>query len=217
MVDHFKVYEVDPVTVNQQVYLRNGQFDPDPVGVTLDKLLYFANPVEKNDEKIKDRNAHFTWYHFDQSAPQRSVTFDNQFDPQIGQQTWTLGDLQYLLVPAYKQEADLSPPRDLDHYKAYAVLDPLGPMPISVVLTDQFDPRFGGSQTVKELTPAFFCVPVQKNEHEISHPEEDLAVYRFDPPPVVPQFEVPVKDQFGQQVLRVIQPLFLCVPSFKAG
>jgi hypothetical protein len=211
MAEHFKVYEVIPVPVNERVNLRKGQFDPDPVDVALGALLFFANPVQKNNEPINDRDAHFTWYRFGQSTPKRSVTFDNQF----GQQTWTIGDPQFLLVPAHKREADHSPPRALDHYKAYVVLDPVNPIPLSLVLADQFDPRLGGSPTLKELTPAFFCVPVQKNDHEIIHPEEDLAVYLFDASPLDQPFGVPVEDQFGQKELVVTQPRFLCVPSSK--
>jgi len=219
MAEHFKVYEVIPVPVSKTVTLQDGQFDPDPVDVTVGPLSYFANPAEKTVQgftrAINDRDAHLTWYQFSQNTNEQDVTFDNQF----GQQTWRLGPPQYLLVPAHKQEDDHNSPKGVDHYKAYVVVkvvQQVNPLP-PVTLSDQFDRWFGGPQSYQQLMPAFFCVPVQKNNEGIIHREEDLAVYSIFPPGQHPHFPVRIWDQIVQtQVpLTVTESKYLCVPSRK--
>ena len=90
-LDHFRVFDVGDQDVSHEVELT-GQFDHKrPQKAHVYQLVHFANPVQKNNHKIIDENAHLTWYRFEgASEPKREVKFTNQF----GEQHWikTTGD-----------------------------------------------------------------------------------------------------------------------------
>ncbi|WP_373499096.1 hypothetical protein [Desulfococcus sp.] len=77
-LDHFKIYLIKEIEIERDPSLM-GQFDRKPDRVTLDKIVWFANPVSKNKMKIIDENAHFLGYSFLQEQPRREVEFSNQF------------------------------------------------------------------------------------------------------------------------------------------
>lgn len=215
--DHFKVYIVDSLEVDDypEVILED-QFDRESQTkeqVKLSAIEFFANPVSKNGGKIRDTNAHLTWYRFEEQGPERTVTFKNQFDTQ----TWRLGRPVYLLVPTEKREpgTESAFPRGLDHFKCYEVLSEQPPER-EVTLEDQFDKKLDRKEVVTVRRPKFFCNPVQKNDEEIKAPKNHLACYLITSDEGFPSpLSVSVKDQFGENTLTVKESQMLCVPSEK--
>ncbi len=208
-IDHFKVWEVKEEPVQREVMLK-GQFDrqgqPTKVGV----LAAFANPVRKNRYRIRDDNAHLTWYRIDRREPARTVRFMNQF----GTRKWKLSDAKWLLLPAEKKEPDLVFPEKLDHFVCYDA-GPRRPVLGSVKLEDQFDRTRKQVEKVK-LEPAYFCVPAAKDRGTITNERDHLAIYRIKPVThLEPPLGVPVRDQFGEHKLTVLRSVFLAVPSWK--
>ncbi len=205
--DHFKVYRSDPpITFSSPMRFLDqfGSFDVDVM--VLDK---FATPAIKNNEPAFDLERHQTWWHVDVPQPSWRVHIENQF----GGQDWQLGNVQYVVLPAYKNDPTAVVPPVANHYACYEALD--GPLlNIPVVVEDQFD-------TVTTLVgePVVFCNPAEKFnlENGLSYPIIDdtahLACYRIDPK----QYDLAVfaLDQFGQWQFVIINQEWLCVPSFK--
>ena len=86
-LDHFLLYELDPRGVNFDNVMLAGQFDTErgPQQMNLKIRDHIANPVSKNGAEIMDENAHFTMY-LGRSVlrePERTVTIENQFGPQV--------------------------------------------------------------------------------------------------------------------------------------
>jgi len=218
-LDHFKVYEVDPVDVNLAVHL-NGQFDDQAKEARLIAITHFANPTGKTHPGgeiggIKDRNRHLNWYFLKQkqAEPRRTIRFHNQF----GQHSVEIGVPKFLLVPAQKlsEEGNVFPD-SLDHYKCYEVIE-INSMPhLPLVILDD---QFVSEEKVQVKRPSFFCVPVSKNlpgttpEDRIMNPDDHLAIYDITPEPH--QRQIKVKDQFGVRVLRVTRSVMLAVPTEK--
>ena len=156
-IDHYLVYRVMPPAVVVLGADLRDQFGEGSVELgERDKL---ANPVAKAiDPDIPDPadilypDEHLSWWRFPQPQPQpiRQIQVTNQFGVEV---PWTLGDAEYLLVPAIKNgvgEITLN-----QHYKCY-IADG-APLGIPVNLEDQFGPR---STVVEE--PRYFCNPVEK-------------------------------------------------------
>ena len=157
-LDHFRVYDVYDRPVEQKVVLT-GQFDEVGKKARVARLVHFANPVQKNNHQIIDKNAHLTWYYIQQRNPEpnRYVTFKNQF----GKQTWLIGPATHLLLPTQKVEPGSAFPKRLDHFKVYRGLDPIGVQPhANLALKDQF-----GAQTNVPLGgPSTSAFPFARNE-----------------------------------------------------
>jgi hypothetical protein len=209
-LDHFKAWEATAETAERRVHLK-GQFDKEPVPTRVGRLAAFANPVVKNGEKIRNPNAHLTWYQVRREEPRRVVRFKNQF----GLGKWRIRDARWLLLPAEKKEPGLVFPQELDHFLCYDT-QPYRSMRRTVNLEDQFDKARRKTEEVT-LEPAYFCVPVEKEGHQLNDPRAHLAVYRIKPstnlqPPLDP---VAVRDQFGDHKLKIGNSLFLAVPTWK--
>jgi hypothetical protein len=213
--DHFKVYTVESLEVGYEVTLED-QFDQESgtkEEVVLLAVEFFANPVSKDGSRIWRPNAHLTWYKFEGQGPERTVTFKNQFDEQI----WKLGKPVYLLVPTEKREPDTDSdfPDELDHFKCYEALSEEFPER-EVVLEDQFDKRLDRKETAVVQRPMFFCNPVRKNDEEIKGSKNHLACYLVTSDEGFPSpLRVNVKNQFGENILTVVESHMLCVPSEK--
>jgi hypothetical protein len=220
-LDHFKVYQVDPIGANLDLEVRlNGQFDDQVKEAKLINITCFANPTGKTHPggetgEIKDRNRHLNWYTLKQgqAEPQRKIRFHNQF----GWHSVVIGDPRFLLVPAQKLSGDDSVfPDSLDHYKCYEVIE-INSMPhLPVVILDD---QFVSEEKVQVGMPKFFCVPVSKHlpgtttEEQIMNPDDHLAIYAINPEPY--QRKIKVKDQFGERMLAVTRSVMLAVPSKK--
>ncbi len=62
------------------------------------------------------------------------------------------------------------------------------------------------------------CVPVDKNGEGIQNPVSHLTCYELEDIDDADEFEpldVAVNDQFGELILTVEDPKFVCVPSTK--
>ncbi len=108
-------------------------------------------------------------------------------------------------------------PEPMDHFQCYTAKTPKGEIkfaPIDVNLVDQF-----GETNKALLKPVMLCVPVDKNGEGIQDPVSHLTCYKsevFDEDAA--EFEpldVAVNDQFGELILTVEDPKFVCVPSTK--
>jgi hypothetical protein len=216
-LDHFKVYEVDPVLASFPVRLT-GQFETTGIDANLLVIDHFANPTEKvlgpNVTLIADPNRHLDWYVLNQWViePVRTIRYRNQ----LGLQSIDIHNPRYLLVPAQKVSDPGSVfPQKADHYKCYEVIRvnflPLFP-PIS--LKDQFGPQTG----VNVFLPRYFCVPVKKERPGfkpvgIFNPIDHLTVYDITPQAIDRQ--IATRDQFGQRGLHVNRSVWLAVPTEK--
>jgi hypothetical protein len=209
-LDHFKVYK--QYAYAEQRPLKGqlqGQFDQAPVAVEIDHMLYFATPARKNNSAIVDKNAHLAFYSLHGPRERRRVVvLKNQF----GLQRLLLGPALYLLVPAQKVEQGSAFPTQLDHYKAYQVLE--GQIiDKSVVLADQIDRQ----DRVEVTKPALFCVPVAKTVNNrtsrIVNAQAHLTFY--DITPRKHRVRKQAKDQFGEHPLVLATSVFLGVPTRK--
>ncbi|MBC7965231.1 MAG: hypothetical protein H7Z17_04820 [Fuerstia sp.] len=204
-LDHFKVYDVKDTKVAVTVALH-GQFDKEAVKANLVALTHFANPVSKNKEPIRDKNAHLTWYRIEQEMkePKREIEIENQF----GKHRLVLGQPKFLLAPAEKKEPGSAFPKELDHFKVYEVLKGE-----SVGKTVSLEDQFGIEGKVDVSLPKFFCVPVDKQHGDkltkIRNGEDHLAVYE------IASTSRLTLDQFGEHKLAFEPCEMLCVPSKK--
>lgn len=215
--NHFALYKVEPREVDFQAALK-GQFDLAPKQVHLLEITHFANPAEKQHggtvAKIRDRNAHLTWYDIEQANPEvlRTVRFKNQF----GQHSVRIKAPRSLLVPTEKTSDPGSVfPESLDHYKCYEVINaPTVPNLPVVTLADQF----GTKPSLQVGPPRFFCLPVSKQlpgaaPEAIKNKQNHLAIYELPPQPK--DVTISSRDQFGNQDLIVDRLVFLAVPTTK--
>ena len=218
-LDHFKCYEVDPEQpVNTPVDLKD-QFHLEP-GVLVMHAALLCNPVEKthDGQVFKPRNPqdHLVCYRIPEDEFSARVVATNQF----GKETLDIDSASLLCVPSQKFTDD-GPPRSagLDHFKCYRVGqdDPVGE---TVFLRDQFGQ---GNADVRVATE--FCNPVEKTHHDpngtstvtpIQDQGAHLKLYQITADTPFEQRQVIVSNQFGDvQLLGVIEPLFLAVPTHK--
>ncbi len=207
-LDHFKVYNIEPMPVNADVWLR-GQFDGNLFKrAFVYEYAKFLNPVDKNGEGIIDKYDHLNWHWIETDPePTREVTLYNQF----GQQIIKIDRAVALLAPAEKIEPGSQPPSDLDHYKVYEVVS-AQPVHWGVDLKDQF-----GHEGNRAIIARYFAVPVDKRHNNLYFPiinkEDHIVFYMLDPIPI--NEYRPTRDQFGQHDMRTIESELLGVPTKK--
>lgn len=95
----------------------------------------------------------------------------------------------------------------LDHFRCYEAEG--NPVNVTVNLEDQF----GEEPNVMVGQPKLFCNPVDKNSEGIRNPTVHLTCYEIED--VGEELDVSIKNQFGEQSLKVEKPELLCVPSEK--
>jgi len=208
--DHFKVYQVEKIEVNRKIMLED-PFEKIQLPALLTAIEFFATPVSKNNKKIKQPEAHLTWYRMqvDGPHPTRRVTFTNQF----GTQSWKIGAPVYLLVPTEKIEFGSALPEKLNCFQCYRVLSD-DSLTIKVIFMDQFDQKAGKKQIAVVRKPLYLGVPVKQNNTAIVHPDFYLACYLVTPIEMNPPLkQVTIRNQFGQCLLQVQNSLILGVPS----
>ncbi len=216
-MDHFRVYLVQEVPVQEQVRLTD-QFDPNAKEARLEALTHFANPSRKvapaGDEGIKDGNRHLNWYRLNQQVPEprRTIRFRNQF----GQHSVDTRDPRFLAVPAQKtSDRNSSFPDSLDHYKCYGIININTAPPLPVVTVGD---QFNSQANVQVGDPRLFCLPVRKEREGespqgIKNSDDHFAVY--DMPPQADPRTIQTRDQFRQRPLQVIRSVWLAVPTEK--
>jgi len=208
-LDYFKFYDVENREAEGDVLLR-GQFDQRPQKMRLRLLDFFANPVSKNEEPLHDKNAHLAWYRGVQPPElPRRVVLENQF----GKFDIRTGTGYGLLVPTQKVEQGSVFPNELDHYKAYRLLD-VEQVPDKVLkLRDQF-----GSDEAKLRLPLYFAVPVIKRHGDKAHPIHNqgahLLIFSITTRDL--QKTIKLRNQFARGTSgRVVRSLMLGAPSLK--
>jgi hypothetical protein len=107
-------------------------------------------------------------------------------------------------------------PQNLDHFNCYFAPGPVQQVVLS--LQDQFD--IGVTETVRDLRTYQLCNPVEKTlpggqVTPIQHALDHLIMYVINPQRNTPRV-VLVRNQFGDQYLRVGNSVILAVPSGKS-
>lgn len=224
-LDHFKFWKVKRSPYAETVELF-GQADRDPWKAGIGPAEYIGNPVDKKREDENKQTPiryklHYLAYRIviKESQPPRKVVLSNQFTREP--ETWIIQSPEWLLTPAGKAYEGTPEPQKGDHFACYAVHAPKA-FPVKVTLQDQFDTRVDKVERPPELTPAYFCIPVQKRRKEkpqegLVNPETHLAIYKFKPDPLKDPITVNTNDQFRRHTLTVIQSEWLAVPSRKHG
>jgi hypothetical protein len=227
-LDHFQCYRITQGTPANDFVLLHDQFDVTPNGnvfehVIVQNPLLFCNPVKKTTSTgqttpIVNENNHLELYYIaPTTGPTRTVTVTNQF---TGSALTPLVVFQpfALAVPTQKRPHD--PPERLDHFKCYIVQG--SPVDVPVRLADQW-----GTHAARVGRPVLLCNPTVKvhietvagaageREVPITNPDAHLVCYRILTPNVSPNRAVQVRNQFDKDVLKVAQPVLLCVPSRK--
>jgi hypothetical protein len=215
-IDHYIVYrDLMPFPAGLQVDLID-QFGPSStILLNRDK---FANPADKTHppelpdiQNILYPDEHLSWWRFEVPVPNsKNVLVTNQFGPD---QPWRLGDAEYLLVPAIKEQVG-----DIvlnQHYECYIALE-APPVGIPVNLLDQFDLQL---DVVVEQA-RYLCNPVEKlgppplvPSGPPVFPQDHLACYDITgwPSP----WMVSVEDQVFVEIDQLEEAEMLCVPSTK--
>ncbi len=224
-LEHFKGYGVFPDTIGPGPVVLVDQFDrrrnrKDSV----DNLTvqYFANPVSKNGEAVRDSVTHLVWYVFRSRIehPRRKVVYTNQFTGERGLGL-TTGGPSYLLVPAKKiewEDSDSYDPHEdsrfesktVSHLKCYDVVE-AEPDSANVALKDQSS----GADYISR-GPVYFCNPCSKNGGPAPNETDHLTIYRLQSVTGRDSTRSVIAiDQFGRDRLSVTQSTWLLVPTNK--
>jgi hypothetical protein len=207
---HYWSYKLLQPVLHPNSVLASDQFFPALIPVDLDSLDRLVNWVQKNGSHVPDTLIHYTWWNIRNKLPlaNTSVILTNQF----GQYPANVLNLDFMLVPAWKNQPQPVPP-NANHYLCYRAVGP-PPQPFSYDLVDEW------RQDVQVPGPLqFLCVPCMKIHGGQVFPVLDslthLAVY-----PIVPFSDVfyPfIKDQFFQGPVPVQQKPteYLFVPTIK--
>ncbi|UCH96925.1 MAG: hypothetical protein JSV88_08765, partial [Candidatus Aminicenantes bacterium] len=103
-----------------------------------------------------------------------------------------------------------------NHFKLYVVKSAEPFEPIVVKLKDQFDKE---PHKAKLEVISYFANPVEKRHGEatyrIEFPNAHLTWYKFQTEVKPVKRGVKIKNQFGEQILLLEEPLFLAVPTQK--
>jgi len=196
-------YSPEFIQVRDQFFLG---FTP----IYLDTLERFINWVSKNGSPVvPDTLLHYTWWNIVTKLPNAaSVIITNQF----GQFPVQLGDLQFMLVPAWKNQPQPQSPV-ANHYLCYQAFG--APPPTQVV--DLVDEWRHDVQQVGSLD--YLCTPCWKEHNGQVFPAVDevthLAMYRIAPSSE--RFFPYIQDQFFSGTCDVYQrPIeYLLVPTLK--
>jgi len=208
-LDYFKIYDVENLAARGDVLLQ-GQFDQRPQKMQIALLDFFANPVQKNNEPLYDKNAHLAWYRgLQPREPLRRVVLENQF----GKFDIRTGTGYGMLVPTQKVEEGSVFPATLGHYKVYRLVD-VEPIPnVSLKLRDQF-----GTDEVKLRLPLYFAIPVRKRKDEKDYPIQNARAHLllFSITSREVRKKIRLRNQFARGIsVYVVRSVMLAVPSIK--
>ncbi len=241
LLDHFKCYRVTEgtpanafVALQDQFDLLNETFEH----VVVQNPLLFCNPVSKTlasgqVTSIVNENNHLKMYFIAPTLTQtRLVTVTNQF---TGSAITTLQVFQPVILAVPTQKRPHGPPEGLDHFKCYVVSG--NPLNIPLGLVDQFD-----KEQVRVGRPVLLCNPTVKihgesaagtaddvrledNRTDPTNATAHLVCYRIISPAPLPttsslaatprERAVQVLNQFDKEIIKVAEPVLLCVPSTK--
>ncbi len=211
--DHFKCYRVGRTSFKTRSVSLADQFGASLITVKRPRTL--CNPVQKNSERIVNPAAHLKCYAIQAGDfTPRDVLVANQFGSQelrvLAPKTLCLPSTKKLLSGKRLSLPRGDPSQLGDHYQCYSVSGSLEQRVVR--LRDQFH-----VERVRVLRPIQLCNPVSKNGEPLLHPLRHLTCYAIEDVrrTVFSVRRVRVTNQFGVEVLRVIRPYSLCVPSTK--
>jgi hypothetical protein len=215
-IDHYIVYrDLMPIPAGLDVEMIDQFGFSSTILLNRDK---FANPADKTHppeipeiQNILYPDEHLSWWRFETPVPNnKNVLVTNQFGPD---QPWRLGDAEYLLVPAIKEQVGMIQLNQ--HYECYIVLE-APPLGIVVNLVDQIDLRLD----VIVENARYLCNPVEKlgppplePSGPPIFPQDHLACYDIMPWPAA--WMVSVEDQVLAEIDQLEEAEMLCVPSWK--
>ncbi len=218
-LDHFRCYnvvEADPAIANTAVFTQDQFNIPDQEFVELfvANPVWFCNPTRKihgdREWGIGNPDGHLKFYLVDpigHQDPLRRIKYRNQF----GGGQAVLGQTVLLGVPTQKEGHE--PPKRLDHFKCYEVLE-AKPADAFVTLGDQW------TSSEAEVGHAIvFCNPTRKidaagNAVGVSNPGGHLMCYEASRVDITAT--VFTHNQFGEELLVVDGSDVLCVPTRKS-
>ncbi len=209
-LDNFQVYDSTDAALEEEVRLE-GPFDNFPRKALAHLMTSVATPVDVDGLGVINAGAHFTWYAINDSAtdPVRTVTIWNRF----GEQRLNLGRAVFMLVPAGAHGGAAS--SELDHYKAYVVLNAASFLPDAVTLRDEF----GVQAQTAVRGPALFCVPVSKTHGEADatpvHRARDHLTFYAIRGAAIDDTSLGVQDQFGNYDAELRERIMLGVPTLR--
>lgn len=222
-VDHFKCYAVKAGKGFKPANVKLAdQFESERA--TLVKPLTLCAPVRKNGSLVRKPLAHLKCYAISSTSakpkePEVTVTVENQF----GTVDLVVLQPRSLCVPTLKKRLQQPVPKPVpprgslaaltDHFKCYDVRPKTPFQARTVLLEDQFE-----VERTKVIKPIALCAPVAKNGLQISDSVTHLTCYSIQDVSRKVKGSgrlVVVRNQFGVEVLTVLQPQSLCVPSLK--
>ncbi len=212
-LDHFKCYAGKfPAFEPRKVGLHD-QFGRGRVKVT--RPGRFCNPVSKNGLNIFDPAGHLKRYRIEPLPGQPAfVPLDVLVHNQFGAQNLSVKAPLALFVPSKLRHQ--TKPAALDHFKCYSVSGQA--VNQKVKLKDQFDVQEARVERAMVGRPVTLCNPTTKTVDglttPVGNPEWHLVCYAIDTQKFKPR-RVVVINQFGKEVVTVVAPVQLCVPSLK--
>jgi len=222
-LDHFKFWRIktDPYTETLKLF---GQADKDWWEAEIGTPLFLGNPVRKKHDGKDVSSAQYPIHYLaypvkTKPQPPRKVVILNQIIADQKQE-WYITDPKWLLVPTGKSLTGAPQPQKGDHFACYTVHAPM-PIPVDIQLQDQFDVTLNQRwEKISELTPAYFCIPVQKQRSgkqpdPLINPETHLAIYNFKPDVLPNAIPASAIDQFREYKLRAVAAEWLGVPTQK--
>ena len=206
---HYWTYHLEPPVIQPALVYAKDQFFLGYVPIQVDSLSRLVNWVLKNNSPVRDTFLHYTWWNINNKLPNHaSAILRNQF----GSFPIDVFDLDFMLVPAYKNYQSPVPPL-ANHYLCYKAQGP-PPPPTGYDLRDEWRVDF---QIPGPLQ--FLCVPCWKQHNGQIFPPVDtlthLALYPIRP--ASERFAASLQDQFiTTYELAHQEPVeYLLVPSLK--
>lgn len=218
-LDHFRCYDVvqaEPEIANTAVFTQDQFNIPNEEFVELFVAdpVWFCNPTRKihgdREWGIGNPDGHLKFYNVDpigHQDPARLIRFQNQFSRGFA----VVGQTVLLAVPTQKEGHE--PPRRLDHFKCYEVLEAAS-ADAFVTLGDQWT-----SSEAEVGRAIVFCNPTRKidaagNAVGVTNARGHLMCY--DTSRVDFTATVLTNNQFGEEALVVDGSNVLCVPTRKS-
>lgn len=206
---HYWTYSPQYAHGQSEIIQARDQFFLGFTPVFLDSLTRFINWVHKNNSPVEDTLIHYTWWNIRNKLPNfSSAILTNQF----GQYPIQVHDLDFMLVPAWKNQPQPGSPQ-ANHYLCYRAQG--GPPPPGIYqLRDEW------RQDHQPAGPLqYLCTPCWKEHAGAIYPPVDtlthLALYPMQP--TSEWFYPFIQDQFftGNCQVRQRPTEYLLVPSLK--
>lgn len=208
---HYWTYQIlTPLPSPAPIFVRD-QFFPNGIPVTVETRERLLNWVNKNNSPVRDTLLHYTWWNVLEKLPvNKDVLVTNQF----GSHPVRVVNLEFMLVPAWKNHPNPNPPL-ANHYLCYRAFG-FPPPPAGYDLRDEWRVDFQQPGPLEYL-----CAPCAKQHLGQLFPVVDtvthLAAYPIEP--VSEVFYPFLLDQFRpmQELVQQTPIEYLFVPSEKVG